>query len=140
MLWNGATWDRAPGSAAGGLTTNLKQLNGTTVATNSGAKDAGTQRIVIATDQVQLTNALKVDGSAVTQPVSGTVSITANSAVNVAQVDSKRPRSACHHGHQLGREERRHAARHPRLDQTVVPVSDNAGRSRSTPRSGRPLS
>lgn len=30
-------------------------------------------------------NALKVDGSAVTQPVSGTVSITANSAVNVAQ-------------------------------------------------------
>jgi hypothetical protein len=73
MLWNGATWDRAPGSAAGGLTTNLKQLNGTTVATNSGAKDAGTQRIVIATDQVQLTNALKVDGSAVTQPVSGNI-------------------------------------------------------------------
>lgn len=30
--------------------------------------------------------ALKVDGSAVTQPVSGTVSITANSAVNLAQV------------------------------------------------------
>lgn len=30
--------------------------------------------------------AVKVDGSAVTQPVSGTVSITANSAVNVAQV------------------------------------------------------
>jgi hypothetical protein len=36
MLWNGATWDRAPGSAAGGATTNLKQLNGTTIATNSG--------------------------------------------------------------------------------------------------------
>jgi hypothetical protein len=32
-------------------------------------------------------NGLKVDGSAVTQPVSGTVSITANSAVNVAQVN-----------------------------------------------------
>jgi hypothetical protein len=31
-------------------------------------------------------NALKVDGSGVTQPVSGTVSITANSAVNVAQI------------------------------------------------------
>ena len=32
------------------------------------------------------TTAWKVDGSAVTQPVSGTVSITANSAVNVAQI------------------------------------------------------
>lgn len=31
--------------------------------------------------------AVKVDGSAVTQPVSGTVSITANSSVNVAQVN-----------------------------------------------------
>jgi hypothetical protein len=86
LLWNGATWDRLPGSAANGLTTNLKALNGTAIDTNSGVKSAGTQRVVIATDQVQLTNALKVDGSAVTQPVSGTVSITANSAVNVAQV------------------------------------------------------
>lgn len=37
---------------------------------NSGNKSAGTQRVVLATDQPQLTNALKVDGSAVTQPVS----------------------------------------------------------------------
>jgi hypothetical protein len=36
---------------------------------------------------VTASNALKVDGSAATQPVSGTVSITANSAVNVAQVN-----------------------------------------------------
>ena len=35
---------------------------------------------------VTASNALKVDGSAVTQPVSGTVSITANSAINLAQV------------------------------------------------------
>jgi hypothetical protein len=35
---------------------------------------------------VSAAGAVKVDGSAVTQPVSGTVSITANSAVNVAQV------------------------------------------------------
>jgi plasmid maintenance system antidote protein VapI len=35
---------------------------------------------------VSAAGALKVDNSAVTQPVSGTVSITANSAVNVAQV------------------------------------------------------
>lgn len=41
-----------------------------TVDTNSGNKSASTQRVVLATDQPQLTNALKVDGSAVTQPVS----------------------------------------------------------------------
>lgn len=35
--------------------------------------------------------AIKVDGSAVTQPVSGTVSITANSAVNVAQINGITP-------------------------------------------------
>jgi hypothetical protein len=44
----------------------------TTVDTNSGVKSASTVRMVLATDQPQLTNALKVDGSAVTQPVSGT--------------------------------------------------------------------
>lgn len=56
--------------------TNIDQLNGTTVDTNSGNKSAGTQRIVLATDQPQLTNALKVDGSGVTQPVSGSVTAT----------------------------------------------------------------
>jgi hypothetical protein len=61
--------------------TNLSQIAGTTTDTNSGNKSAGTQRIVIATDQPQLTNALKVDGSAVTQPVSG--SITANAGTNL---------------------------------------------------------
>ena len=53
--------------------TNVDQLNGTTTDTNSGNKSAGTLRVVIATDQPQLTNSLKVDGSGVTQPVSGTV-------------------------------------------------------------------
>lgn len=42
----------------------------TTVDTNSGVKSASTIRFVLATDQPALTNALKVDGSAVTQPVS----------------------------------------------------------------------
>jgi hypothetical protein len=65
---------------------NVNQVAGTTVDTNSGVKSAGTQRVVLATDQPQLTNALKVDGSAVTQPVSGTLGITANSSVNVNQV------------------------------------------------------
>jgi hypothetical protein len=50
--------------------TNVDQLNGATVSTNSGTKDGGTQRVVLATDQPQNTNALKVDGSAVTQPIS----------------------------------------------------------------------
>lgn len=49
---------------------NVAQVAGTTTDTNSGNKSAGTQRVVLATDQPQLTNALKVDGSAVTQPVS----------------------------------------------------------------------
>src|SRR6266704_1257508 len=40
---------------------------------------------------VTAANAVKVDGSAVTQPVSGTVSITANSAVNVAQINGVTP-------------------------------------------------
>jgi hypothetical protein len=56
--------------------TNVTQWAGTAVDTNSGVKSAGTLRVVLATDQPQLTNALKVDGSAVIQPVSGT--ITAN--------------------------------------------------------------
>lgn len=42
---------------------------------------------VITVQGVTSMTALKVDGSAVTQPVSGTVSITANSAVNVAQIN-----------------------------------------------------
>lgn len=51
---------------------DLTKVGGTAVDSNSGVKSAGTQRVVLATDQPQLTNALKVDGSATTQPVSGT--------------------------------------------------------------------
>jgi hypothetical protein len=40
--------------------TNVDQWNGTTVDTNSGTKSAGTLRVVIATDQPQLTNKLLV--------------------------------------------------------------------------------
>jgi|ERR1700676_594078 len=54
-------------------TVNAAQMGGTNTDTNSGNKSAGTQRVVLATDQPALTNALKVDGSGVTQPVSGTV-------------------------------------------------------------------
>lgn len=64
---------------------NVAQLAGTTTDTNSGNKSAGTLRVVIATDQVQLTNALKVDGSAVTQPVSVT-GATTGSAPSTATI------------------------------------------------------
>ena len=49
---------------------NQSQVGGTAVDTNSGTKSAGTQRVVLATDQPALTNALKVDPSGVTSPVS----------------------------------------------------------------------
>lgn len=63
------------------LSINLSQIVGNTIDTNSGNKSAGTIRTIIATDQPNLTTplnvqgaasmiALKVDGSAVTQPVS----------------------------------------------------------------------
>lgn len=52
---------------------NLTQLAGTAVDVNSGNKSAGTQRVVIATDQPNLTSALNV-------------ALAANQSVNVAQV------------------------------------------------------
>jgi len=52
---------------------NVNQLAGTTTDTNSGNKSAGTLRVVIATDQPQLTNKLLVTPDA-------------NSAINLAQV------------------------------------------------------
>jgi len=92
---------------AGNFATNTLQLGGTNIDTNSGTKSAGTQRIVIATDQPALTNALKVDGSAVTQPVSGTVTanagsgtftisgtVTANAGTGTLAVDSELPAAA----------------------------------------------
>ena len=60
---------------------NVNQLAGTTTDTNSGNKSSGTLRVVIATDQPQLTNALKVDGSGVTQPVDGGIA-SGSSATN----------------------------------------------------------
>jgi hypothetical protein len=72
---------------------NQNQLAGTTIDVNSGNKSNGTQRVVLATDQPQLTNALKVDGSAVIQPISGTVTATlsgsiANTGFNVTPATS----------------------------------------------------
>lgn len=75
--------------SGGNASTNLGKVGGTATDTNSGNKSAGTQRVVLATDQPQLTNALKVDGSAVTQPISG--NLTGNQATNVAQINGVTP-------------------------------------------------
>jgi hypothetical protein len=58
---------------------NVAQLAGTATSVNSGVKDAGTLRVVLATDQVQLTNKLLVTPDSVALP--------ANQSVNVAQVN-----------------------------------------------------
>lgn len=47
-------------SSTGALDTNIARLAGTVIDTNSGVKSAGTQRVVLATDQPALTNALLV--------------------------------------------------------------------------------
>ena len=65
---------------------NITQLGSTSIDTNSGSKSAGTQRVVLATDQPALTNALKVDGSATTQPISGTVTANAGTNLNTSSL------------------------------------------------------
>jgi len=71
---------------------NLSQVLGTTADVNSGNKSAGTLRVVLATDQPQLTNLLKVDASGVNVPIinpaGGKILVTpdANTAFNLAQV------------------------------------------------------
>lgn len=79
-----ADTDSIKTAVTGTLDNNQTKIAGTPVDTNSGTKSAGTQRVVLATDQPQLTNALKVDGSAVTQPVSLTsTTITGTVTANI---------------------------------------------------------
>lgn len=72
-------------TVTGSIDTNEVKVAGTSTDVNSGLKSTGTQRVVLATDQPQLTNALKVDGSATTQPVSisGTVPVSGTVTANV---------------------------------------------------------
>lgn len=74
---------------AGSVTTNAPTY--TTGQISPLSLDTGGLLRVSLKDTPANTTALKVDGSAVTQPVSGTVSITANSAVNVAQINGVAP-------------------------------------------------
>lgn len=63
--------------------TNVAQLAGTTTSVNSGTKDAGTLRVVLATDQPALTNKLLVTPDSVALP--------ANQSVNVSQINAVTP-------------------------------------------------
>lgn len=62
LLWNGATWDRAPGTAAGGAKVNVGQVNGVTVLTGTGATGTGAQRVTVSTDQATNAGAALVKG------------------------------------------------------------------------------
>lgn len=65
-------------TAAQNLKSDISTLAGTATDTNSGSKSAGTLRVVLATDQPQLTNKLLVTPDA-------------NSAINVAQINGVTP-------------------------------------------------
>lgn len=78
MVWDGATWDRLPGTSAAGLTSNTAFINGTATASGNGTTTAGTQRVTLSSDstgQVTLATGANVIGS-----------LTANQSVNLAQV------------------------------------------------------
>lgn len=70
-------------TTAGGLRTDMSTVAGTTTDTNSGNKSAGTQRVVLATDQPALTNKLLVTPDSVALP--------ANQSVNVSQINAVTP-------------------------------------------------
>jgi hypothetical protein len=55
MVFDGSTWDRQPGNSTNGTFTDTKALAGTAIAVNTGNASAGTQRVVLATDQPTVT-------------------------------------------------------------------------------------
>jgi hypothetical protein len=78
LLWNGTTWDRAKGDATNGAFVNVKTSVLPTGASTSAKQPAlGTAGAasadVLSVQGVASMTALKVDGSAVTQPVSAAV-------------------------------------------------------------------
>lgn len=65
-IFNSVNWDRWTGAVTQGgapWSNNITQLGGTAIDTNSGNKSAGTQRVVLATDQPNLTTPLNISGS-----------------------------------------------------------------------------
>ena len=93
MVWDGATWDRAPGNSTDGQLVNLGANNDVTV-TGTVTANQGTPGSTANRWPVQLTDgtdlslvsaagALLVDASATTQPVSGSVTVTQATAANL---------------------------------------------------------
>ena len=77
----------------GAIATNVQSLNGTTIDTNTGNASAGTQRVVLATNQPNLTTALNValpgtSAMNLAQVGSGTVATAGTGIQKVAIVDS----------------------------------------------------
>lgn len=79
-VYNGASFDPMPGSAALGVSTNVTKLAGTAVSVNGGNVDNGTQRVVLATDQPTNTNPIKVTQGCAGRAVADTSVTPINSA------------------------------------------------------------
>lgn len=82
----GVGTEYADGAARGTATGTLIMVDDGTNIQSAAGTTAGLVKVDISGTAAN-TTAIKVDGSAVTQPVSGTVSITANSSINLAQVN-----------------------------------------------------
>lgn len=73
---------RVSNTPSGVQTTNVSQLNGTTISVNSGNKDNGTLRVVLATDQPSITNPIPVTLPANISPA--TQNVTAQDVASVS--------------------------------------------------------
>lgn len=82
LVWNGTTWDRAPGNAANGLLVNLGSNNAVTMSTlpDTAASD-------LAAINAALGGTLNVDGSGVTQPISHAALTELSATINAGHVD-----------------------------------------------------
>lgn len=81
-----ATGTNTIGALTANQSVNVAQINGTTADTNSGSKSAGTQRVVIATDQPALTNPLLVSEVPTTTGGVSIYSFLSTAAVQSAQI------------------------------------------------------
>lgn len=86
LVYNGTTWDRLRGTTTNGAYTDLRALAGTTVDTNSGNKSAGTQRVVLATDQPALTTPMPATLQAATSGGATPYQLVAAAGTNATSV------------------------------------------------------
>lgn len=75
---------------SGTVSENVAQLGGNNIDTNSGVKGAGTQRIVIATDQPTLTNPIPVSATVLPLPTGASTSaLQTTGNTSLASIDTK---------------------------------------------------